>query len=320
MFKKAFAAALLVLAGASHAADPITFDTDGVAGGAILGATTFDWQPGSAVAYGGNPSGGLQVGDLVTVRYQANLGTITDGTNILFGNGGGSGTGQYFTAVATFQEVVTSVGANGSATFALGPVGGTFQIYHNTIGPANNLTGQGFLAGTSILTGNIFQVVSGSFTIANTTPVLLDQFNGDSLGGQQTVTGSGASDLAIRVTLAGVDTTFFTDLFNGSTIALSFFNTSLITPFKEVDPSTCMLDPNLAAGCQGFTRNLGAVNGALQGARTATTADDLDFQFQADANQSFERVQRVPEPGSMALAGLGLLALAWTARRKVGRS
>ena len=310
MFRKSIVAAavLIGVATSSQAADAITFDYNGAAaGGLIVGATTFDWQPGTAVAFGGNPSGGLQVGDIVTVRYQANLGTITDGSNILFANGTG---GNYFTAVATFQEVVTSVGANGSATFDLAGAGGTFQIYYNTSGPGNNLTGEGFLAGTAILTGNVTDVVSGNFTIASTTPVLLDQFQGDSLGGQLTVTGSGASDLAIMALLASVNTSFFVDLFAGTNIALSFFNTSLVVPYQQVDPSMCLLDPNPAAGCQGFDPNLGTVNGALQ-----NTGTDLDFQFQADANQSFQ-CNVVPEPGSMALAGLALFALGWTARRR----
>ena len=66
MFKlKAVAASILLALAGTAQADVITFDTDGVAGGAIAGVTTFDWQPGTAVAYGGNPTGAQRrlVGD-----------------------------------------------------------------------------------------------------------------------------------------------------------------------------------------------------------------------------------------------------------------
>lgn len=313
MFKlKAVAASiLLALAGTSQASDVIGFDTNGGAiGGVLVGTTTFDWQPGTAVAYGGNPSGGLAVNDIVTLRYQANLGSITDGTNGLFLNGGG---GSFFTAVATFNEIVTSIGANGSATFALAPGPASFSIYVNTVA-GNNLTGEGFISGTRILLGTVTQVVSGSFTISSITPVLLDQFGVDNLGGQQSVTGGGASDINISATLANVNIAYFTDLFAGSNIALSFFNTSLILPYQQVQPSNCLLDGDAAGtnnGCGngGFARNLGVLNGGLQ-----NTGIDQDFQFQADANQSFTR--QVPEPSGIALAGLALFALGWTARRK----
>lgn len=319
MFKRNLIAAsiLLAMAGAGHAADAIQFDYNGgAAGGSLTGVTTFDWQPGNAIAINGNPSGGLAVGDTVTVLYQANLGTITDGSNILFANGTNS---NWFTGVATFNETVTSVGANGTATFALAAGTNQFQIFHNTAGVGNSLTGEGFKAGNQILLGSILSLASGNFQVSSTTPVLLDQFNsapfaGDNLGGQQTVTGSGATDINIQALIANVDTSYFTDLFAGSMLALSFFNTSLVTPFLQVQPSNCFLDGDAAGtnnGCNngGYAPNLGTVNGALQ------TIADRDFQFQADGNESFTKVA-VPEPASLALVGLGLFAVGWSTKRK----
>src|SRR3569833_2351290 len=202
--QKQHAVAVLAALGVSASAHAtlFSFDPDGAGGGApIAGAATIDQAPCSANAVGGVTAinnflaGSGSTG--FTLYYQANLNSIQDSaSNNLFSNGTG---GQYFTFVAGFGETVTGAGTSGGtavATFAHDPSNPVnFFTMYATTGLGNNLTGTGFV-GTPILTGTVSNISSSNFSTNLTTPPSnLDQSpNGDQWAGQQTVTGSGATN------------------------------------------------------------------------------------------------------------------------------
>jgi hypothetical protein len=299
------ALAALALTSASANAALFTFDPTGTAGvaGDIQNIALIDQAPGNALAIGGVTaiqnflSGQGPTG--FTLTYQANLSNLQFAdTSIAFSNGGG---GDFFTFAAAFGErVISASGVPGNAAFAFDAANPNnyFKMYAGGA-IADNLTGAGFVTPTVILEGRVTSVTSSSFTLTNPNGGNLDQSpNGNQFPGQLTVAGSGASDISIEIT--AVDNNYFPTLDLLNTIVFSFFNTSQVDPFRQIDPSRCFTNLTGTANCV-VNPVLGAVNGI----------NGPDFQFQADANQSL----LIPEPGSLALIGLGLFALGGLRRR-----
>ena len=316
MFKKKILAASVALAAlgfvGSAQADVFQFNPNGGGSGLINGAAVFDEAPGNVLAIGGTPAGGLQAptattpGTTVTDLYQANLSTVLGTTsNVLFANGtDGTSPGKFFTIVAGFSETVTScsagvIGGCSNATFGINP-GGFFKIYA-TSALGNDLAGTGFTTGTSILSGHLLSGTS-STVVTSLAGGNLDQSpNGNGRGATQTVASIGTANLTLQIdsVVAG----YFPDLFSGGMLVISLTNTSLVTPFGQVDPSFLFSSNGTANG--DTADNIGLVNGI----------SGPNFQFQADANSSFLR-SPVPEPGMLALLGLGLAGMGAVSRKR----
>lgn len=286
----------------------ITFDPTGTPGAAgdIANVALLDWQPGSALAVGGNPTAtGLFTGAEIFLLYQANLGTAIDSdSNILFFNGLG---GKYFTAVAGISEMVTSVSYNtdGTITANFGPGTQPSWLYlYATTAVGSNLTGLGFTSDTRIMSGSLDSIQTSNFTVDPSKGIVaFDQSpNGDQWSNTSSVVGGGATNLTARINYAHPD--YFPSLDPAMIITFSFFNTSTVTPFNQVDPSqNFSLDGINSAN---FPANIGLVNGGL--------GSGPNFAFQADANQSFATV---PEPSSIILLGAGLFGIGIFSRKKM---
>ncbi len=283
-----------------------TFDPTGTAGAAgdIGGAATLDQSPGNALSIGAIPA---QVGGTTTLLYQANLGTINNANGTpIFTNGNGN---RHFTFVAGFNETFASLannpGGTQTATFNLAPTAPNFFYMYATAAPGDNLAGTGFTTGTRILSGTINAAgFSSNFTANNADRSPFDSYLTNNYPGVTSVTGSGASRFSATIT--SFDPLYFPS-FNASNLTLSFFNTSQITPFNQVDPSALFSSNGIANGDR--TANRGAINGVT----------GPDFQFQADANTSFQ-VSAIPEPETYALMLGGLGFIGFMARRRKLRS
>ncbi|HZW72693.1 MAG TPA: PEP-CTERM sorting domain-containing protein [Caldimonas sp.] len=298
--------ALLALPGVVFAqATTFTFDPTGTPGAAgnITGLGALDQSPGNALSIGGATT---PVGGTATLLYQANLGTLNNAAGVpVFLNGTG---GNFFTFVAGFRETFTSItssGGNTTATFSLASGTPNFFTMYRTSAPGDNLTGLGFTSGTPILQGVLSPTnFSSNFTESNasrTSPVTFDQFGTNNYPGVMSVVGTGAS--AFSATITSFNPNYFPDL-SAATLVMSFFNTSQVTPFAQVDPSAAFSSNGTANG--DVTANRGAVNGV----------SGPDFQFQADANTSFQ-IAAVPEPQTFALmlGGLGFVGFLTRRRR-----
>ncbi|HVW65638.1 MAG TPA: PEP-CTERM sorting domain-containing protein [Nitrosospira sp.] len=292
-------------------AELFTFDPTG-SGAGTANVALIDQAPGSALAQGGVTAiNNFLAGSgstSFTLHYQANLSSMQfEDTSIAFANGSG---GNFFTFVAGFGERV--VGAQpypGTATFAFdasNPVN-FFNMYaSNAIG--NNLTGAGFMNGTPILTAHIVAIPTSNFQVTDTTPTTLDHSpNGDQWGGQQTVTGGGVSD--ITLVIDSVNSAYFPSLHPADAVTISFFNSSQVDPFRQVDPSQCVNTEGSDCGAGGGINVLGTL-GAVNG------TSGPNFIMQADGNQAFT----VAEPASLALMGLGLSFMGFfgRSRRRAG--
>jgi hypothetical protein len=283
----------LVGSGFSVRAGNIVFSPDGSGTTYTIGG--IDPAPGNALALSSIP---LTVGATFQLDYQAAIPALI-GTNGIDFTPPGLGSAYQLTTVGRFTEVVTSVSAGGTvATFQLASKqpSSFFEIYYNPTVVANNLTGTGFNVGTLVLAGtpapNLGNVSIFTLSTSGGNPVIqaFDQFGTNHYPGITTVVGSGSSLLTANITS-------FNSAFVKTPISEVTFNSSIVTPFAQVDPS------GLFVGAPGtappdVVPHIGTINGV----------SGPDFQLQEDSNLSFTPSRSsIPEPASMILASLGQL-------------
>lgn len=301
MRRTALAVALGISALAQAQTTPIQFNPNGTGATGAVSVATFDWAVNSTLALRGSPAGGLAVGDKVVILSQAQLA-------VLLGVSGAPVAipppGTEFTFVAGAGEIVTvCTGAPCSdAAFVFDPTEPTnfFEIWVTTAPPlSNNLDGTGFAGPPSATTKRILygkvNDASGNFAagscVANgVVQNAFDQFGTNNWPGQLTICGSGSTQVAVQV--LQVDPDYFPG-FTPTQVAnlKAQFNTSTVVPFRQADPSRLFTGND--AGVTGtdaqatVVPNLATVNGQPDGALR-------DFEFQSDANQSFEVGADVP--------------------------
>jgi len=312
---------LIALSGA-QAASSIIFDPDGPSSDqSPIVVSTFDWSPGNALAEGAVPLPTDGSTTSFVLYSQGTLGNFLKADNTAIA-GTGLGTDYEITYQAAIGEIGQGYeipGVLAGSTFSLDPstTVNYFKIFWDETIDANPMTGEGYGDGLEILSATVISNDS-NFTIVydanDNIPIgALDQIGADDQPGYGTVIGQGGGQLIAEVD--SYDTNFFKVNFDKLVMDL-FFNTSQVTPFRQVEPTGPVTAtdgvvgnvPNFGgAGVAGFDY----VNG-LGGTCEDGTTDECDFLFQADANTSF---QAVPEPTGIALLGLGLAALGFRRRR-----
>jgi hypothetical protein len=304
-------AVALAVPALANASVSIQFDADG-AGGAYSAKAIdlLDWAPGNALSVGGSS---LQNGQTTQLLYQANLQATSLNGAAVTAQGISPGA-SFLTAVAGFQETATVTNGGLTANFSLAGAAALsatnyFYIYAKPATQGDNLAGTGFASGTLIFSGHVSSISSSNYNVSTTgglpQTALFDQAGTDNYAGKQSVVGSGSTDLTVTIDFA--DQSYFPGLKAGA-LQFSFFNASQVTPFKQVDPSHNFSSNGIANGDK--AANLSTVNGF----NNPATGANEDFQFQADANQSFQLT--VPEPGTIALVGIAFAGLGLVRRRR----
>jgi hypothetical protein len=299
----------------------IVFDRDGAGASTAINVTTFDWIPGNALAkdaIGGTPDANGNI--TFTTYFQASLGlfirpdgparTALDDTE--------------FTVQATIVETGTGIGG-GAASFT--SVSGTYNIFYDTSVDADDNAGTGYGDGQLILSGTINAGGTGVFNNATIQswlnsgaplppgPIATSDLDSNGVNGKPGIyshNGNGSSTVTVDVTFA--DAAFFKSDVTTLLVDLNE-TTNLAAPFVQANPSSQVVGQTPVYGVGAYLDENGVVQfGSVNGAGCRDGATSCDFHFQSDSATSF--ASRVPEPGSLAIAGAGLALMSLIRRRK----
>lgn len=256
----------------------------------VSNAAYFDENGNSSgAALGIGPIGSpLAVGQTFTFNYQSNIVAFNDNGGTPITNNGGLNSNYEVTAVASLLERVTYVAADGSsANFS--PIGGTFSFFYDTNVNADNSTGQGFVDGTEIAR---FSVLGGGSSFSTIT-----------------LTGGTQYDFVIRDIIGSldfVDANYLVGLLPGADGKIDDLH------FKSSQNYPPTFNPTVFFG----GTNPDYPEYTVDTCDANSTPGSCDLMLSVDGLTNFT----VPEPGTIALMGLGLLGLGLGSRRGFRRN